>query len=150
MKFIYPKLIITIFLFITFLLTVFIACDIEPKYTDEEWKKIQEEQQKQYEITTYDLSDQHKLILTVFMNDPEGKLLWSYNSVQEFLKDIINGKANIPEIFGKIKEDLIKNKNTYYAKQIINYSDTDVRFIESDSNKELFITADYIQVSRIK
>ncbi|MHB1334783.1 MAG: hypothetical protein ACYCXQ_02330 [Candidatus Humimicrobiaceae bacterium] len=35
--------------------------------------------------------------------------------------------------------------NTYYAKQIINYSDTDIRFIDN-AGKEQFISADYIEV----
>jgi len=106
------------------------------------------QQKKLYEITTYDLSAKGKILLSYLMNDKTGKILWPYNSIQEFLKEIINEKANIPKLFVGIKEGLIKN--TYYAKQIINYTDTEVRFIGAGSNKELFITADYITISQIR
>ncbi|MHB8276157.1 MAG: hypothetical protein ACYDIA_00680 [Candidatus Humimicrobiaceae bacterium] len=110
--------------------------------------KMKEAQQKQYKITTYDLSESDKIVLSAFMNSKVGKTVWPYNSVQEFLKDIINDKANTPllSMFDKVKEELIKN--TYYAKQIINYSDTEVRFIATGSNKELFISAGYITISQ--
>jgi len=109
------------------------------------------QQKKLYEITTYNLSGKDKIVLSALMNNEAGKLLWPYNSVQEFLKDIINGKAGLQEgkasnIFSGIKEGL--TKHTYYAKQILSYSDTEARFIGAGSNKELFITADYIKISQ--
>ena len=110
--------------------------------------KIQEAQQKRYEITTYDLSASDKIVLSALIDNPEGKLLWPYDSVQEFLKNIINDKASIPQptMFDNVKGNL--TKNTYYAKQIVNYSDTSIRFIENFTGKEQFISADFITISQ--
>jgi len=47
------------------------------------------QQKKLYEITTYDLSAKGKILLSYLMNDKTGKILWPYNSIQEFLKEII-------------------------------------------------------------
>ena len=110
--------------------------------------KIQEAQQKQYEITTYDLSEKARLMLNLLISEPEAKRIWPYESAQEFLKNIMNGKAIGPEIVDNVKEGL--TKNTYYATQIINYSDTEISFIEFGSNKELFILADYITILQTK
>ena len=78
----------------------------------------QKQQGKSYVITTYKI--------TLYADQPEfGK--------SEFGKKYLSGTSTKTPI------------HTYYAKKIIDYSDTSARFIDN-TGKEQFISADYIEV----
>ncbi|MHB8277883.1 MAG: hypothetical protein ACYDIA_09550 [Candidatus Humimicrobiaceae bacterium] len=108
--------------------------------------KIQEAQQKQKikkNITTYDLTTKDRLVLNALVkNDTFSK--FGYNT-EDLLADIVNMKFDFGQLDDNIRKDLIKN--SYSASEIINYSKTDVRFIDFDTNKEKTIHAGYISIN---
>jgi len=67
-------------------------------------------------------------------------------TIDELLKAIID----YPE-----RNEITKNmynyldKSTYYADEIISYSDKNCRFMEKNLKKEVFISADFIQIEQI-
>jgi hypothetical protein len=96
--------------------------------------------EKQYEITTYSLGLEGKLALMQAFNDV------NEDTIDSLIKEIAIGKLN------NDNANKIKNKmdiNSYNAKEIISFTEKSVRFIDN-SNKEIFITSDYLEVKQIK
>ena len=129
-------------------LSLSVSCNPEPKYTAEEWEQKEIEKEKSYRITTYELSTEYQIILTALITEGEFKRLFSYNNYKALVKDIVNDNFD----FGFIDENVLQElkKNTYYATEIINYSDTDCRFIDRNTALEKFLSADYIEIEQIK
>lgn len=108
----------------------------------EKIQQVQQEQKIKQNILTYDLTTQDRIILGMLINKaPE----LGYKNVEDILGDIINMKFDLEQFNDNIRANLIKN--SYSASKIINYSKTDIRFIDFYTNKEKFIQADYISIN---
>ncbi|GEM_PF-3651816 len=136
--------------FIIILNFVFTSCKFEIKEPEhnlenaQEQQKINETFQKRYKITTYDLKTEDRMLLSVLLEQDTIKKLFSYDSVESLYKDIIKNKFDLGDLDDKIKFNSVIN--IYYAKEVINFNDNEVRFVDYYTNKEKFITANYIEV----
>lgn len=96
--------------------------------------------EKQYSIKTYSLDMKTRtLLMQAFPEINE-------NNIDNIIKEIVTGRIN-NELAQKIKEKMeIKSFN---AREIINFNESSVRFVDN-TGKEIFETADYIEVEQIK
>lgn len=105
-------------------------------------QQASQEQKIRQIILTYDLTIQDRIILKDMIKNASEL---DYKNVADILEGIINMKFNLEQLNVNIRENLIKN--SYSANKIINYSKTDIRFIDFYTNKERFIQADYISIN---
>ena len=124
-----------------FFISLFISCNPEPTFTAEE---REQRNTKTYSITTYDLSQESRMMLKVLLDNDAMKKLYSYKSEKELLKDLINRKLVLENLNEKVTNSSIKKY--YQASEIISYSDADCRFVDKNTGMEKFISADYIKI----
>ncbi|MBA7486551.1 hypothetical protein ES707_22111 [subsurface metagenome] len=119
------------------LLGLIISCD---KQTEETTQS-----EKLYVIRTYNLTSAGIALIALLENPP---VKAPYNDLLKIdketaIKMIVNGETEIdPTKAFKIE--------VFTAKEIIDYSDKNIRFINNKTNLEEFITADYIEIQQIK
>ena len=92
--------------------------------------------EKQYTVTVYTLNNKGKETVKFAKNE----VGWSQ---EELIKRVLGGKTEYAP------SDLFII-DIYSAKEIVDYSDNKVRFVNDKTNLEKFITADFIKVEQVK
>ena len=132
------KKFLIIFIVILIILIFAISCNVASKSAIK-GKSPVEEVAKTYKILTYDFPPE---LLIEYRKIAERENM----TIDELLKAIIDYPER-NEITKNMYNNL--NKSTYYADEIISYSDKNCRFMEKNLKKEVFISADFIQVEQI-
>ena len=124
-----------ILLILIIILLSLISCSLETKESKNS-EPTATQTEKTYKITVY--SCEPKIYVAISeLAAKEGNL-----SAEQVIKMIVE-ETSRTELASKIYNKL--DIDTYYGKEVIDYSDTTVRFIDK-SNKEQFISAYYIKV----
>jgi len=107
-------------------------------------EQIQQEEKTKYYIDAYFITLEGRKALSRLLKNPSSKK-YGYNDINDIFIDIVRGNLNTDKIslIIYLNNNLIV-KETSLASEIIRTSQTEISYINFYSDKEEFLSADYI------